>query len=67
VSEIRTQTIGPTNCRYYVRPGVKLNTTLITNTDPNLYSNPNPNRHRRLVPTLIQKLVKAYSCMNLGR
>ena len=24
---------------YYVRPGVKLNTTLVTNTDPNPYSN----------------------------
>ena len=52
-SQIRTQAIGPTNCRYYVRPGAKLNTTLTTNTDPNPYSNPNPNRHRRPVLTLM--------------
>ena len=34
-------------------PGAKLNTRLTINTDPNLYSNPNPNRHRRPVLTLL--------------
>ena len=68
--------LGPTNCRYYLRHGVKLNTTLTTNTDPNPYSNPNPDPNPNqpaqwagLDPNAwIQRLVKVYSCrMNLGR